>query len=202
MSTRYVTKWWDFKQDNPFFLPLYIGINETYTHITPRRTHSYPFPLPFTFSGKVVVTSFAQIATTDGVATWYVDGEADGQSCEFCAPGKYVEKLTTGCMNCNPGKSTDMDHGFSECYSCPGGKFSTVGTTCKVCPAGKYSPDGAMYCTDCEPGSFTSPDYAIAGARFCDDCQAGKYLPSQIGVDSDKKINVCMDCVEGVREII
>jgi hypothetical protein len=102
--------------------------------------------------GSVVVTS--STIDANGVVT------LTGQTCVLCTDGKYADALFKECVQCVPGKGSNKERGYSQCYSCLGGTYSEgkpgTPTDCISCPRGKYSGDGSPICIDCAGGESTT----------------------------------------------
>ena len=107
--------------------------------------------------------------------------------CESCPPGRVTADMgavsESDCLPCPKGLFA-LDHGASQCDSCPAGSYATdsaeddngIGVTsgasaCQICPAGRISTEsGSASCTACSAG-----ETSLSGETQCVACPSGSF---------------------------
>ena len=120
------------------------------------------------------------------------------KNCKMCESGKFSLKeksiTPTECLECDSGKYSDR--GSNVCFNCNLGEYVLNKRSCVKCPRGKY---GDIYgittvneCKNCDRGKYVNKTGSDSSTD-CKTCQEGKYSLIEGGTSR----LVCLNCPKG-----
>ena len=125
-------------------------------------------------AGCAPVPGYAGSVTATNADPDYFDSNVS-----ICLPGTFSLAAASFCSECGQDNLYSPASGQTECFSCPGNKYtsggsgSTTRTSCDACPEGQVC-DGTSVRTDCSAGTF-----ALLGASACTVCPGGQYADEE-----------------------
>lgn len=117
-----------------------------------------------------------------------------GKVCSECAPGRFADGTTAGCVDCPVGRFTSLTTKRDGCIPCPLGQYApyNASTSCLSCDFNTFANStGLSSCYECQVEKW---EFATTrGMSACGQCSYNEY-PRYRNLTSAASFDKCEDC--------